>query len=157
MSTQDDLRVGHIDRYAVLGAPPRRDLQALVSLAAQICDVPTAAINLITASEQVQVAAHGMDPGVCAREDSMCASVLHEAEPVIVDDASLDSRFARNPFVTGEIGRVRFYAANHLVTPDGVPIGTLCVFDTKARVLDQRQREALRSLADRVVDELELG
>jgi signal transduction histidine kinase len=157
VSKQDDLRVGHIDKYGVLGAPPRRDLQALVALAAQICDVPTAAINLITASEQVQVAAHGMDPGVCSREDSMCAAVLHEPEPVIVDDASLDSRFAGNPFVTGEIGHVRFYAANHLVTPEGVAIGTLCVFDSKPRVLDRRQREALRALADRVVDVLELG
>ena len=53
----DDLRVGEIDKYDVLGSPPRRDLEALVALAAQICDVPTAAINLITASEQVQVAA----------------------------------------------------------------------------------------------------
>ena len=156
-TTQDEVRVGEIDKYGVLGTPPRRDLGALVALAAQVCDVPTAAINLITASEQVQVATHGMDPGVCSREDSMCAAVLHESEPVIVPDASRDARFATNPFVTGEIGDVRFYAANHLVTPEGVAIGTLCVFDTEPRVLDARQRGALRALADRVVDVLELG
>ena len=156
-TTQDEDRVGEIDKYGVLGTPPRRDLGALVALAAQVCDVPTAAINLITASEQVQVATHGMDPGVCSREDSMCAAVLHESEPVIVPDASRDARFATNPFVTGEIGDVRFYAANHLVTPEGVAIGTLCVFDTEPRVLDARQRGALRALADRVVDVLELG
>jgi len=156
-TTQDEVRVGEIDKYGVLGTPPRRDLGALVALAAQVCDVPTAAINLITASEQVQVATHGMDPGVCSREDSMCAAVLHESEPVIVPDASRDARFAANPFVTGEIGDVRFYAANHLVTPEGVAIGTLCVFDTEPRVLDPRQRAALRGLADRVVDVLELG
>ena len=70
----------------------------------------------------------------------MCAAVLHEPEPVIVPDARLDPRFADNPFVTGVIGDVRFYSAHHLVTPDGVAIGTLCVFDDQPRVLDQRQR-----------------
>jgi signal transduction histidine kinase len=153
----DARRVEELATYAVLGQPPRRDLQALVALAAQICEVPTAVINLITASEQVQVAAVGVDPGVCSREDSMCAAVLHETEPVVVVDASLDPRFATNPFVTGVIGDVRFYAANHLVTPEGVAIGTLCVFDDEPRVLDDRQKEALRTLADRVVDLLELS
>src|SRR3954453_17346023 len=96
---EDAVRVQEIATYAVLGEPPRRDLQALVALAAQVCDVPSAVINLITASEQVQVAAVGMDPSVCAREDSMGAAVLHEAEPVIVPDASRYPRFAQNPFV----------------------------------------------------------
>ncbi|NUR08331.1 MAG: GAF domain-containing sensor histidine kinase [Nocardioidaceae bacterium] len=146
-----------IEKYGVLGAPPRRDLEALVALAAQICDVPRAAINLITSTEQVQVAAVGMEPGICSRDDSMCAAVLDEDAPVILSDARADPRFADNPFVTGVIGRVRFYAANHLVTPDGVAIGTLCVFDDEPRELDERQNEALRSLADRVVDVLELG
>jgi signal transduction histidine kinase len=154
---EDAARVEEIAKYAVLGEPPRRDLQALVALAAQVCDVPSAVINLITASEQVQVAAVGMDPSVCAREDSMCAAVLHEADPVIVPDASRDPRFAQNPFVTGVIGDIRFYAANHLVTPDGIAIGTLCVFDEEPRELDTAQRQALRTLADRVVDLLELS
>ena len=157
MDTQDAARGQEIAKYAVLGAPPRRDLQALVALAAQVCDVPSAAINLITASEQVQVAAVGMDPTVCAREDSMCAAVLNESDPVIVPDASHDHRFAQNPFVNGVIGNVRFYAANHLVAPEGVAIGTLCVFDATPRRLDEAQRRALRTLADRVVDLLELG
>ena len=157
MDDQDAARVEEIAQYAVLGVPPRRDLQALVALAAQICEVPSAVINLITASEQVQVAAVGMDPSVCAREDSMCAAVLHETEPVIVPDASRDPRFAENPFVTGAIGEVRFYAASHLITPQGVAIGTLCVFDDQPRELDETQRKALRTLADRIVDSLELG
>ena len=47
---EDLARVEGIARYAVLGVPPRRDLQALVALAAQICDVPQAVINLITST-----------------------------------------------------------------------------------------------------------
>jgi len=75
---------------------------------------------------------------------------------VIVPDASKDERFRDNPFVTGVIGRVRFYATHQLVTPAGVVIGTLCVFDEQPRTLTQEQEHALAALADRVVDLLEL-
>lgn len=152
----DAQRVVEIDRYRVLVEPPRADLRALVDIAAQVADVPLATINLITDTEQHQIATTGFDAAICAREDSMCNLVLHEDAPVIVPDASQDPRFKDNPFVTGEIGDVRFYATHQLRTPKGVVIGTLCVFDTEPRELGDDQEEALVQLADRVVDLLEL-
>jgi signal transduction histidine kinase len=86
----------------------------------------------------------------------MCNAVLHTSGPVVVSDARVDERFADNPFVTGQIGLVRFYAASRLVTAAGVPIGTLCVFDTEPRTMSAEQYDALATLADRVVDVLEL-
>ena len=154
--TSDEKRVLEIDRYHVRLAPPRADLVALVEVAAQVAQVPLATINLITDTEQHQIATAGFDASICAREDSMCNLVLHEKEPVIVPDASQDPRFRDNPFVTGEIGDVRFYATHQLRTPAGVVIGTLCVFDTEPRELGDDQEEALVKLADRVVDLLEL-
>lgn len=152
----DQVRVAQIGQYQVLIRPPRRDLIALVEIAAQIADVPMATINLITDSEQHQIATAGFEPAVCAREDSMCAVVFQDGQPVIVPDASQDERFKDNPFVTGVIGDVRFYATHPLRTPQGVIIGTLCVFDEKPRTLTDDQERALVSLADRVVDLLEL-
>ena len=152
----DARRVAAIDGYGALAGPPGRDLQALVELAAQVCQVPTAAINLIGDLEQHQLATVGFEPGICAREDSMCNAVLRTSGPVVVPDARLDERFAANPFVTGQIGLVRFYAASRLVTAAGVPIGTLCVFDTAPRTMSTEQYDALATLADRVVDVLEL-
>ncbi len=145
-----------IERYGVLGAPVGRDLQALADLTAQVCGVGHAAINLVTETEQHQVAAAGFDASVCAREDSMCAAVLHDTGVVLVADASRDERFRDNPFVTGEIGHVRFYASAALTTPEGTVIGRLCVFDAQPRGLRAEQREMLTSLAERVVDALEL-
>lgn len=152
----DALRVLEIDRYRVLVDPPRADLVALVDVAAQVAQVPLATINLITDTEQHQIATTGFDASICAREDSMCNLALDERAPVIVPDASQDPRFKDNPFVTGEIGHVRFYATHQLRTPNGVVIGTLCVFDTEPRELGDAQEAALVKLADRVVDLLEL-
>ncbi len=152
----DVQRVAEIGKYIVVTDPPRADLLALVEIAAQVAQVPMATINLLTDAEQYQVATHGFDAAVCRREDSMCNLVLHAGAPVVVADASQDERFRDNPFVTGVIGDVRFYATHQLTTPEGVVIGTLCVFDTVPRELDGEQKHALAALADRVVDLLEL-
>ena len=145
-----------IDEYGVLEQPGGRDLQALVELAALVCDVPNAAINLVTSSNQHQVATAGIDPSVCAREDSMCAAVLDDPVPVVVPDASQDARFEHNPFVTGSLGAVRFYASAPLVTPTGVTIGRLCVFDEQTHELTAERADVLSIVAARVVDVLEL-
>lgn len=152
----DEVRVAQIGEYQVITRPPRSDLVALVEIAAQVAQVPLATINLITDTHQHQIATAGFDAAVCAREDSMCNAVLHEPAPVVLEDASKDPRFADNPFVTGEIGDVRFYATHQLRTPKGVVIGTLCVFDTEPRTITDEQEHALKALADRVVDLLEL-
>ena len=150
----DLFRQATIDQCGV-DAVPSQDLQAIVDLAAQVVGVPTAAINLITKTHQHQIAAAGFEPSVCAREDSMCAAVL-EDPTVTVADASRDERFADNPFVTGEIGAVRFYASAPLVTPEGVTIGRLCVFDDAPRSMSAQETRAVEVLARHVSDLLEL-
>jgi signal transduction histidine kinase len=155
-SGQDLARREAIDEYEVVGRRPEPELQRLVELAAAVCDVPTAVINIIDDRHQHQVAAVGLAASVCAREDSMCARVLADPHPVAVPDARLDERFATNPFVTGDIANVRFYASSPLVTPTGTPIGTLCVFDDVPRGLSAPATRALDVLAEQVVDVLEL-
>lgn len=110
-------------------------LQNLVWLATQLCDAPFGVVNIISAGRQHQTGAWGVDPGVCSREDSLCAKVFLSREKTIVSDASRDDRFADRPFVTGEIGRVRFYASVPLETEPGFVPGTLCVFSEAAQEL----------------------
>jgi signal transduction histidine kinase len=149
-------RQAKVDQYDVLGAPPSPALQALVDLAAQVFEVPAAAINLLTAGEQHMIAASGIDPSVCSHEQSMCATVAAVPGPVVVPDATVDPRFSANPFVTGALADFRFYASAALCTPDGMPVGRFCVLDYKPRRLDQKQQKALETLAGRVMDVLEL-
>lgn len=153
---QDVTRREAIAGYGVVGAPPEPDLEALVQIAATICGVPTAVINIIDDRFQHQIAAVGMQAADCAREDSMCAIVLADPGTVVVHDARVDPRFADNPFVTGTIAHVRFYASSPLVTPAGVAIGTLCVFDDVTGELTPAHSQALDLLAHQVVDVLEL-
>ncbi|MEO5982741.1 MAG: GAF domain-containing sensor histidine kinase [Pedococcus sp.] len=155
-SVQDLARREAIDDYQVLGRPAEPDLQRLVELTAAVCNVPTAVINVIDDRQQHQIAAIGLSASVCSREDSMCAQILHDPQLVAVPDARLDERFKDNPFVNGAIAAVRFYASSPLVTPTGVPIGRLCIFDDVPRPLSAAASRALEVLAEQVVDVLEL-
>lgn len=155
-TTPDRIREQAIEAYDVLGSPPRRELEALVELAARFTGVPMATINLITATQQWQVATYGFAAAVCDREDSMCRYVVESGEPILLRDASVDARFRDNPFTTGELGDVRFYASFPLESRGGVLIGTLCVFDDQPHEVDPAAEQALSTLAARVVDVLEL-
>lgn len=157
--TQEQLR--RVDEaiasYAIITDPPPKELQAVVEMAAYVARVPLATVNVLTSHEQHQVAAVGFEASVCRREDSMCAISLSIGGQIVVSDASKDERYRDNPFVRGPLGDVRFYAAQPLLTPDGFAIGTLCIFDTEPRELDEDQKTALLTMADRIVDILELS
>jgi signal transduction histidine kinase len=153
---QDVTRREAIAEYQILDQPPEPDLLGLVQLAATVCGVPTAVINIIDDRSQHQIAAIGMQASTCSREDSMCAAVLQNPGLVVVPDARDDDRFAANPFVTGVIGNVRFYASSPLITPQGVSIGTICIFDEQTGDLTPERRDSLNLIAHQVIDVLEL-
>src|SRR5712671_2741787 len=101
---------------------------------------------------QIQV---GVTLNETSREISFCAHAIHQPELFIVPDATLDHRFAKNPFVIAD-PKVRFYAGAPLVSPDGYALGTLCVIDKVPRELRPGQEQALRILARHVMSQLEL-
>jgi signal transduction histidine kinase/ActR/RegA family two-component response regulator len=76
---------------------------------------------------------------------------------MVVPDTTLDKRFVCNPLVTAENG-LRFYAGALLKDPSGLPIGTVCVLDTKPRPegISDHQRRVLQVMARQVMTQLEL-
>ncbi len=153
---RDQQRERVLATYDVVGGPPRRELDALVELAAQVAGVPYAVINLFSSHSQHQVATAGFAGGDSPIEDSMCRWVVEAGQPVMLEDARQDPRFADSPWTTGEIAHVRYYGSHPLRTPDDVVIGTLCVFDHDAHRVTPQATRGLAQLADRVVDMLEL-
>lgn len=167
LTDQDAARDRGLREYGLIPATPgelpvvvdpkvRAALDNLVRLAASLCGVPYSVVNIITVDQQLQVAAAGIDPGICSREDSMCSSVFLSGEPTVVRDASVDPRFRSNPFVTGEIADVRFYASVPLETSSGLVLGSLCVFSDQPELPTPEQIRLVEVLASQVVELLEL-
>ena len=148
-------RQAALERYSILDTPREAAFDDIARIAAQICDVPTALITFIDDDRQWMKSAIGSDLTQTTRGDALCNHAIRQADPLIIPDARLDTRFADNPYVTGANG-IRFYAGAPLLTPDGLPLGTLCVLDTEPRELGEDQREALLALSRQVVAQLEM-
>lgn len=152
--SNDAARMAEIERYGLLDAELRSELVALADLAARVCGVSSAFISVVTEEELIQVATVGFESFAVPRALSMCDAVLSEDEPLVSANLAHDPRFQDNPHV--QSGLTAFYASYQLVAPSGVPFGSLCVFDDQEREIDASQRRALRDLADRAVDVLQL-
>jgi len=148
----DRLRI--LREYPLDGAGSDR-LDRIAKLAAQICRVPIALVSLVEEDRQVFVGKFGLQALGTPREQSFCAYCMMGSAAMEVHDATIDERFASNPLVTGDPG-IRFYGGHPLVSPEGKPLGALCVIDVEAREgLTLGQKEGLATLAELVIDILE--
>ena len=123
---------------------PRFD--AVVRLACRTFGVPRALISLVDVHRQWFKAREGLDATETTRAVSFCGHAIHGTDTFVVQDATLDDRFADNPLVTSE-PHVRFYAGQPLLAgPGQSAVGTLCLLDTQPRAFSEGDRKALADL-----------
>ena len=153
----EEARLSILYRYQVLETPREEDFDDIVALVAQVLEAPIAAINLIDRHRQWFKAEIGLGVREMPLDDSICKSALLQSDGMVILDLMEDERFSCNPLVSGG-PNLRFYAGELLKTSQGLPLGTLCVLDTKPRSegLTNQQRFALKALAKQVMGQLEL-
>lgn len=135
----------------VLDTAPHPAFDALSRLASRICQTPIAAVVLIDRDRQWFKSAIGVEARQTPREVSFCAHAIMSSRPLVVRDATQDSRLAFNPLVTGEPG-LRSYIGVPLVLDDQHTVGTICVADTKVRDFTRDQIEVMELLATQAVE-----
>jgi two-component sensor histidine kinase len=152
---QESDRLAALRSYRILDTPAEPVFDDLVRLAAQVCQTPIALITLIDDRRQWFKAEIGLGLRETPLDLSICAQAILQPALFVVPDAAQDPRFNGNPLVTGE-PHLRFYAGALLTTPDGLPLGTICVLDRGPRDLSEEQGFALTTLAEQVMSQLEL-
>lgn len=144
-------RLEAVHSYQLLDTLPEKDFDNITALTASICEVPISLVTLLDADRNFLKSYYGLNFNESPRNTSFCGhAILDEANLFIVEDARKDPRFVDNPLVKDM--QAIFYAGVRLVNSDGYPLGTLCVFDTKPRILSKSQKNALNSLAYQVVN-----
>lgn len=156
MHKNEKERLELLESYSILDTLPETDFDNLTSIAAVICNTPISLITLLDNDRQWFKSRHGLDVTETPREHAFCAHAINETDSVfIVQDARKDDRFYDNPLVTG-YPNIIFYAGVPLTNSDGLPLGTICVIDHKVHQLNDVQLNALKSLADQVINLIEL-
>jgi hypothetical protein len=157
MDLREDSRVraAALRELRVLDTPQEERFDRFVRAACALFGVPMAAVNFVDADRQWTKAEMGLG-GLedVPLEESFCVHTVEQDEPLIVEDAAADPRFADGGFVADGI---RFYAGHPLHAPGGEPIGSLCIVDTRPRTLDARDQKVLAALAGLVEREVALA
>ncbi|QQL50241.1 GAF domain-containing protein [Mucilaginibacter ginkgonis] len=143
-----------VNRFLKLQISKEAELQKIVEHAALICSAPIALITFMDDQLQHVKFSVGTDLEQINYNHSFCQQTIRQDEVFAVADASVDPYFAENPFVKNE-PHIRFYAGAPLITNEGDTIGTVCVYDVKAKTLSDIQRRMLKSLSNQVMHLLE--
>ena len=139
----------------MLDTPRESDFDAIVELAAALCETPAAQINFFDSDRQWSKAEIGVGVQTIPLALSICAHALLEDGFVEIPDLLADPRTLDNPVCLGA-PFVRFYAGIQLRDADENPIGTLCVLDMKPRELTPVQRRSLIVLGSQIMAQLNL-
>lgn len=148
-------RVAALREYEIMDTPPETSFDDLTLLTSFICGTPMALVTLLDWERQWFKSKVGLEREQTPIEHAFCAHAIKQESIFLVPDATKDSRFQHNPFVTGD-PHIRFYAGAPLITPEGVPLGTLCAIDRQPREFSPEQQAALSALARQVMQAMEL-
>jgi diguanylate cyclase (GGDEF)-like protein/PAS domain S-box-containing protein len=146
-------RVRLLHSLAVLDTPAEEGFDRATRVLAQLLQVPIALVSLVDTNRQWIKSKVGTELCETPRSVAFCAYALESRDMLVIEDSHADPRFRDNPLVTNE-PFLRFYAGVPLSTDTGLVLGTLCVLDTKPRVLNAAQKTAFIDLAAMVEREL---
>jgi GAF domain-containing protein len=148
----EESRLESLYDLAILDTPADDRFDSFTDQAMERFGVPVALITLVDRDRQWFKSRPGLDYPESHRDESFCAHTILGPNVMQVPDAVLDDRFADNPVVVAT--RLRFYAGAPLTLGDGSRVGTLCIADRRPRLLTDLDLDALRALADQVVEAL---
>ncbi|MEB3199544.1 MAG: GGDEF and EAL domain-containing protein [Synechococcaceae cyanobacterium] len=152
----DPARVLELESFGVLDTSADTKFDDISELTRSIAGTEIGIISLVDSNRQWFKSCVGAPLGQqqTPRDISFCGHTILQREPLIIEDALADPRFADNPLVTGE-PHVRFYAGFPLITANGFVVGSLCAISREPHQLDAGQVESLRRLASLTVQQLE--
>jgi EAL domain-containing protein (putative c-di-GMP-specific phosphodiesterase class I)/GAF domain-containing protein len=153
--SQELERIALIEALNVMDPALARSLDPVTELAAFTFGTPIALISIVDADSQRLISRVGLALQRTDRHHSICSCAIESAGILQIPDLREDPRFRDNPLVAGPES-MRFYAGAPLVTRSGIALGALCVMDRAPRVLSDNEQRQLQTLAQIVVNQMEL-
>jgi predicted PurR-regulated permease PerM len=153
----EEERLAELNGLNLLDTPTEADFDHVTERLTKLFKVPMALLTLIDKNRQWFKSQTGLPADLAearctSRDVFLCGHVIANDEILIVRDLARDPRFANNPFVR-ERG-LRFYAGVPLRGPNGFPIGTLTILDSKPREMTTQEQDLFKMIAGDVMEQI---
>ena len=150
LPSNEKKRLESIKSLDIVNSFAEETYDSITRLASEICQTPIALITILDSEKNWFKSKIGTNIPESGRDISFCGhAILNPDEIFEVPNTLEDARFKDNPLVIDQEG-VRFYAGVPILDGEGLPLGTLCVLDSKEHVLTENQKSALKTLAKQV-------
>jgi EAL domain-containing protein (putative c-di-GMP-specific phosphodiesterase class I)/GGDEF domain-containing protein len=146
-------RLDTLRRLDLLDTAGSEAFDRITRMAAQLFNVPVAAISLTDTDRQWFKSRVGISHQEGPREGALCATVTETADVLVVPDLLADA-VHKHSYLVG--AGIRFYAGAPLTTGDGYTLGSMCVLDREPRDVAPHEVRALQDLAAMVMAQIEL-
>lgn len=149
----ENRRLERLHELRVMDTAAEPSFDAAVQLAAGVTDCPLALLGFMDRDRHWYKAIVGASVQEVPRHLALCNHTLHIEGLSVVEDLTLDPRFADHPFVV-DAYRLRFFASLPLRV-EGEVVATLCVYDLQPRQLTDAGRDGLLRLGRMLEDMLQ--
>ena len=146
-------RLEALRQLELLDTAPGEAYDRITRMAAQLFQLPIAAVSLTDADRQWFKSKVGVAHDQIPRLKAPCAQVAASGEMLAVPDLLEDACFRDSPLAESGI---RFYMGAPLVTRSGHCLGAMCVLGLEPRAVSEADRTALQDLAAMVMAQVEL-
>lgn len=133
-SNDENRRLQALHNLQILDTSRNAAFDCLTEVVARHFDLPIAAVSLMDEHRQWFKSEFGLGCSETPRSVAFCSYTIAENSLLIIEDAQNDVRTSKNPLVTQAPG-LRFYAGVPIGLEPDLPLGTLCIADTKCRKL----------------------
>jgi len=146
-------RLDALRKLDLLDTPPNEAFDRITRMAAQLFDLPIAAVSLTDVDRQWFKSRVGVDHCSIPRDKAPCGQVADTCSMLVIPDLQADDFYRDSNLAASG---VRFYAGAPLMTRDGHCLGAMCVLGTEPRAVSASERTGLADLAAMVMAQIEL-
>jgi EAL domain-containing protein (putative c-di-GMP-specific phosphodiesterase class I)/GAF domain-containing protein len=146
-------RLDVLRKLNLLDTPPSEAFDRITRMAAQLFQLPVAAVSLTDTDRQWFKSRVGVEVDRLPRMKAPCAQVTDESAMVVIHDLLANEDYRDSALAASG---ARFYAGAPLMTNDGYCLGAMCVVGSEPRQVTEAERASLRDMAAMVMAQIEL-
>ncbi len=150
---EEEQRLHAVAGLQLLDRPEEERFRRITRLVRSHFQAVASSITIVDRDRQFFVSQQGLPCRETPLEDSVCAMVVREKEPMVITDMAEHHR-TRHMTNVHEVMKLRFYAGVPLWSPEGWALGSLCVLDDRPRHFTPDELSCLADFGAIVEDEL---